>query len=423
MINLSKLPLEQNPSFYILPLNYVESIQISENILKSNPNYSSDYVLEYDKLGFITYCNPSACKKLGFLQTEIINKHFTEFISVDHLEKVNSFFVNQYVQKIPSCYLEFKAITKNKDKFWISQKSILKYGNDGVLSFKTVGVDLENKKIQGRKSFVEEENIEYNTNFNLTNFSGSKILIVEDDKISQLVASTFLQRWGYDFDIAESGIEAIKMANEYLYYLILMDVQLPEIDGFETCSYIRNHLIKPYSQTPIIVFTASHLSKVQEKLKDAGVNGFITKPFNPMELKNIVLNHISKWKLSSYYREEENKKELIDLSYLYEISNGSNEFVKSIITVFVQQTPAHIVALKEACNQLNWHEIGQIVHKIKATFYTMGITSLEPVIESLEELVEKKCNLNLILFHIDRLDKICNKVYYELELKLTSLSN
>ncbi len=421
MKNSNKLPYRQ-PTFYILPVNGIEGLQIDEHILNSNPDYSSDFILEYDNLGYITYCNPSACKKLGYTQGELINRHFTEFISKDHLKKVVSFFNSQYVQKIPKCYLEFKAATKNKTEFWISQKSILNFNKDWISGFKTVGISLaeKNKKVKEKNNLVEEGIEVYNTDFK--SFSGSKILVVEDDKISQLVVSIFLEGWGLDFEIAESGIEAIKKVSENLYDLILMDIQLPEIDGFETSSYIRNHLLKPFSEIPIIVLTASHSSQVEEKCKASGINGFILKPFDPMELKKILLDIISTNKSSFNEMGDKSNNELIDLSYLYEISNGSNDFVKSIITVFIQQTPALIVALKEASDQLNWHEIGQIIHKAKATFYTMGIVTLEPVIESLEEMVEKKSDLNIILLQIEKLDKICNKVYYELNLKLALLN-
>ena len=117
--------------------------------IKLDPDYSTDFVLEYDNEGYIIYCNPAATQKLGYHRHEILNRHFTEFVSKDHVEKVIGFYQNQFKQKNEQCYFEFKYLTKNKKEYWVGQKSILILNNGWIEGVKTIGIDITEKKTMG----------------------------------------------------------------------------------------------------------------------------------------------------------------------------------------------------------------------------------------------------------------------------------
>lgn len=106
------------------------------------------------------------------------------------------------------------------------------------------------------------------------------ILIAEDNKINVFVATKFIKNWGIKYDIAENGQEALEKAKAYNYDLILMDLQMPQMDGFEAASAIR----KFNKKTPIFALTANALNEVKQEVLAAGMNDFITKPFDPNEL-------------------------------------------------------------------------------------------------------------------------------------------
>ena len=107
-----------------------------------------------------------------------------------------------------------------------------------------------------------------------------KILLVEDSEVNVFVASKFLKKWGIEVDHAGNGREAIEKLRNKEYNLILMDIQMPIMDGYEAVEEIRKMGIT----TPVIALTASAMLDVQEKIFDVGMDGFVMKPFNPEEL-------------------------------------------------------------------------------------------------------------------------------------------
>jgi signal transduction histidine kinase/CheY-like chemotaxis protein len=119
--------------------------------------------------------------------------------------------------------------------------------------------------------------------------AGAKILLVEDVDFNRVVAERFLKKWNIDFDSAKSGMEGLEMAEKKVYDLILMDIQLPDMDGFQAASEIKK--IPMQRETPILAMTASPLSEVKEKMEKHGVQGYLPKPFVSQELKA----SISEW--------------------------------------------------------------------------------------------------------------------------------
>lgn len=108
----------------------------------------------------------------------------------------------------------------------------------------------------------------------------SRILLAEDNDVNQMLVETLLAQWGYQVEVAENGRIAIDMLNAKHYALILMDVHMPELDGYETTRYIRSKLSPPKSKTPIIAMTASALQGEAERCLEAGMNDYISKPFD-----------------------------------------------------------------------------------------------------------------------------------------------
>ena len=113
---------------------------------------------------------------------------------------------------------------------------------------------------------------------------GMHVLVVEDNKVNVMVVTKFLKRWGVTFDVVEHGQKAVEQVQVAEYHLLLMDLQMPVMSGYEATKAIRGLAGKYYQEVPIIALTASALGNAQERVFDAGMNGFITKPFQPEEL-------------------------------------------------------------------------------------------------------------------------------------------
>jgi signal transduction histidine kinase/CheY-like chemotaxis protein len=111
------------------------------------------------------------------------------------------------------------------------------------------------------------------------------VLLVEDNEINQLLAITIIEKWGFKVDLAENGIEAIEKVKENKYDIILMDINMPKMSGYEASQEIRGKL---ENKTPIIALTASAKKSENKKCYDVGMNDIVSKPFDP----NVLLKKI-----------------------------------------------------------------------------------------------------------------------------------
>jgi CheY-like chemotaxis protein len=115
--------------------------------------------------------------------------------------------------------------------------------------------------------------------------AGKHILLVEDNAINQMLAKHTLSSSGADIDICETGTKALEKLHTKNYDFILMDIHMPELDGYQTTEIIRNEM---KLQTPILAMTASSINSEEKKCRDAGMNGSVPKPFT-MEVLNTAL--------------------------------------------------------------------------------------------------------------------------------------
>jgi CheY-like chemotaxis protein/nitrogen-specific signal transduction histidine kinase len=126
--------------------------------------------------------------------------------------------------------------------------------------------------------------------------SGIKILMAEDYAINVMVARQFLQNWDIDFDIAENGLAALDMVQKEDYDLVLMDLQMPEMDGYQATKEIRKLDHVKYQKLPIIALTASAMLDIKDKAFEVGMNDYISKPFNPNELYKKITQHVHNYR-------------------------------------------------------------------------------------------------------------------------------
>jgi len=163
-------------------------------------------------------------------------------------------------------------------KIWITSE----VGKGSTFSF-TIPYSIDNKR----------RNITLATQHNIScdNLKGLNILLVEDHEINQLLAITILENWNSIVDVAENGLIAVEKVKENNYDVILMDINMPEMDGYGATKEIRNTL---NDNTPIIALTASALISDNHKCYDAGMNDFISKPFNPELLLTKIKEQIKK---------------------------------------------------------------------------------------------------------------------------------
>ena len=135
----------------------------------------------------------------------------------------------------------------------------------------------------------EQENLENETQ--VANIAGKSVLVVEDNQISQMLVKIWLERWYVRVTLAENGLVALNLLRNNNYDLILMDIQMPEMDGYETAAHIRTEL---NLQVPIIAMTAHAMQDEIDKCLIVGMTDYISKPFNSNELLSKINHYTTK---------------------------------------------------------------------------------------------------------------------------------
>lgn len=210
-----------------------------------------------------------------------------------------------------------------------------------------------------------------------------KILIVEDNLINQKLTSTILHHNGFEVSIAKNGRKAIEMLKDYSPDLILMDIQMPVLDGYRTTQLIRDEL---HIGTPIIAMTAHALSGEREKCLKAGMNDYLAKPFREPDL----LDKIAYW---SSLSEKGPGFKRIDLSFLLEQTRNNKTFIREMIRIFLKQYPKDREKLKNAIIKQDHKQIYKTAHALRNTVGLFGLSSVigNPLLE-IEKLALAKEN-------------------------------
>jgi len=218
--------------------------------------------------------------------------------------------------------------------------------------------------------------------------AGKKILVVDDNEINRLVATTILANYGAETVEAGNGLESVEYLTHNEVDLVLMDVQMPVMNGFEAAGEIRNNIS---TTLPVIALTANAIKGDNEKCIAAGMNAYLAKPFKEEDLMKMIagmlnttgsLNKAKKVEVAA----EEPELVYYDISEIRAISRGNEAFINKMLIMFVEQIPVHIQEMKQHCEQGEWITVGEIAHRIKPTIDNMGIVSSKATIREIEKL-------------------------------------
>lgn len=245
-----------------------------------------------------------------------------------------------------------------------------------------------------------------------------RILLVEDNKINQLVAAKFLNQWNVQYDMAEDGFQSINMAKQYDYNLILMDLQMPDMDGLTAAKAIRK--IKKYRQTPIIALTAASLEAKEEVYK-AGMNDFLIKPFNPLELYNKIKKYGKTQKSSQKWPRKAQTSEL-DISGIQKISDGDSHFLLELLNLCVEQFKSLPNQLTEAIKDQDLTEARNLIHKINPSIKMLQYHQLEKTTLEFHKLLRSNHCHEDIEQKANELIGIINKIENQLLKKAKDLN-
>jgi PAS domain S-box-containing protein len=254
-----------------------------------------------------------------------------------------------------------------------------------------------------------------------TTIQNAKILVVEDIPLNQLLMRTIMDDFGFECDIAVNGKVAVEKVQSKAYDIILMDLQMPEMNGFEATEYIRKNL---NIQIPIIALTADVTTADLSRCKAAGMNDYISKPLDEKLLRNKIMFFLKKAaakKQNTSVKKEE--KKYINLQYLIQRTKSDPLLMTEMITLYLGQTRSLIKDMKKSFENKNWKELQAIAHKMIPSFSIVGMgIEYELLAKNLLEQAGKKDDKSEIENIVKELEKILNYACQELEIEMNRLN-
>lgn len=259
-----------------------------------------------------------------------------------------------------------------------------------------------------------------------------KVLVVEDIELNQLLIKTLLDDFKFEHDMASNGKIAIEKLANNTYDVILMDLQMPEMNGFEATAYIRNEL---KLNIPIIALTANVTTVDVEKCKDLGMNDYISKPVEERLLYRKIIdliknseneksnNVLEKTNLKETYKQE-NSLACINLTYLKKITKSNSALMKEMILLYLEQTPTVLSTMKQSVQNKDWSSLFKVTHKLVPSFAIMGISSdYEDKAKKVQEYANTQQNLDKIPDLVVQINNICVQACEELKEVIQRINN
>ncbi|MBX2843360.1 MAG: response regulator [Flammeovirgaceae bacterium] len=280
-------------------------------------------------------------------------------------------------------------------------------------------------QINFRKSdkIIEDERLTIRSQEELKDLEGLLILVVEDNKFNQAIAKKFLTGWNAEVKFANNGVEALEiLKTDRSFKIILMDIQMPEMDGYEATRQIRALPQPYYKEIPIIALTASTLSGEREKVLQAGMNDFVMKPFKP-EMLYGTLQTFSSGKITEGPEEKEEEKEAkrgeIKFGRFKRMVENDISFYAELLELTIEDYKQFKDEFDESIIEHDHEKISEICHKIRPSLITLGLKWLDDDILALREtLKEEPSQQEKILkaknMIIDNLDFVMESLQKEL---------
>jgi len=333
------------------------------------------------------------------------------------------------------------------EKFKQEDESVTRvYGGTGLglaISRQLVGLmggelEVESEKGRGSRFFFT---LEFATTYaamlreahwkiaiNPEKLRGKNILVVEDNKINQFIVRSILEKWNIVTDLASNGKEAIEILKLQKFDLVLMDMQMPVMDGCRATQVIRKEL---HISTPVIALTAYATKDAIAQALDSGMDGYMTKPF---EEETLFSQLLSTFGIQPEYVSDEEPGSVpeapgvslqnvqYDLSKLSKLLGDDKAAIIDMIEQFIELTPEYASAVYSAYAQNNMEELAKAAHKIKSSLEILASGNMRSTIGLINEYARNRENneklANLMKYLSENLPVLLNQLSEKvLELK------
>ncbi len=227
-------------------------------------------------------------------------------------------------------------------------------------------------------------------------FTGLNILVVEDDEINRKIIGAILERNRCSVTAVQNGAEALRIIDNQSFDLILMDIYMPEVNGCDTARIIRSKEAGAGRHTPIIAITAALQKEEKESYKEAGIDGYIAKPFNSGQLCSKMEEVLNR-----------GRKEIYNLKPLIDRLEGDNELLNAILDEVVSSEYEDELfgCMEEYIEKKDMERLKKHIHKFKGSLSYFQADSINKIFDALKKACED-CN-------ISTLNELCEKLKVE----------
>ncbi len=272
---------------------------------------------------------------------------------------------------------------------------------------------------------TSENNIELENIF-IDDLKNIKMLLVEDQQFNQMVIKTMTNSWDCTVDIANNGVRAIEKLKETKYNIIIMDLIMPEMDGFETSKFIRNELNNVNSKIPIVAITGNTFDDYENYDKNL-FNQILSKPFTSKMLLDAIISSLSKKQLKNNENDgnlvKTNVSNGFNINVLNELTKGNAELKIKMITIFIEKYTSDIVEIEVYCEKEKWEKVYLIAHGLKPSFNYMKVGKAEKYLLDILENAKNNINTNEISILVDKIKIELNPIIITLQEEIKKLQN
>jgi PAS domain S-box-containing protein len=437
-IGFGKVEFESNP--FSISHKILRTIQLFQHKAKEkglellvDNNISNDIVVKGDQYRFAQILSNLISNAIKFTNTGYIA------VSANTIESIDNKVTIEFSIKDTGIGIDKNSLSEIFKPFvQASLSTTRKYGGTGLgLSICKKLIELQGGDITVHS--IPDKGTEFkftltydkNSNYPIveeqplaidsTKLHKKKILVGEDVELNQFLIKHLLESWGCEVDIVDTGIKIIEKLESNDYDIILMDIQMPEMDGLTAARYIRDMTNLNKAGIPILAFTASAMKGDIQNYKNVKMNDFILKPYSEKLLYEKLISVLN---LNSLSEIEKNVKSieseetlpadlaLYDLSSIRSLSKDDDILFNKVLNILITMLSAEIGNIRAAAKGNNWKEVSNIVHKIKTSLIHIKVDSLKQTImdlehyeahsnEKLNKLVEQFCGtLDNILVYL-----------------------
>lgn len=251
------------------------------------------------------------------------------------------------------------------------------------------------------------------------NMEGMRVLLAEDNEVNQMVAIQFLKKKLIKTEVVNNGVMALEKIQSKSYDLVLMDLQMPEMDGYEAAQRIRSFADPYFKAIPIIALTASTMTEVRKKVKASGMDDYISKPFSPDTLYETLFKHLEKVKMDKNKSLDQEQEERIAFDKVMEFTFGEASFYFELLDKIKNEIDSFNVEFLVAVIDKDVEKIGFLAHRLSSSLKILGLNDLNKNIEKVRILLSaSEVDDQEIETLVLQIDEQCKQAVKDMDLEL-----